>query len=355
MRALPTDISLQSEVADLVASRCTDIGSPLRNIGALQRNYFSLLFTLDTTASASYVVKIPKTDLRRRPHEGLLPITAEDHLLGRAEYESLRLMAHSWKAEDLRVSWVRPIDYIAEYNAVVTERVDAEEACLPLRKLALRHLGGNLNAGAELNALMARLAVAMRRFHDKHAMLLEFSGERVAARLHEYIQRLKAAGARLPATALVERALDRIARTNFASVETITLKGIDIRNVLVACDGHIWLVDPGKAKRAPREADLARFLFTWRILFWGTAWFPFGMIPRSQAEAAFLRAYDGNDPCDPAPLRVYLLKETLKHWFTAYDSVALKRWPKAKTAIVQRLYIDPFYHRQMVRLLRSFT
>jgi len=347
-------ISLQSTLANLVLSRFASSASGTPRIGALQRNYFSFIFAVEDAARGHYIVKIPKTDLRIRPEEGVLPLTAHDRAMGRAEYESLQVVARTWNAEDLRVNWVKPIAYIDEYNAVVTEHVAADEVYLPFRLLALRQLVGDRSAGLNLNTFMSRMGCALARFHAAHGRPISVSGAALAARLRNYVERLAASGASLPSAALIETALSQIARISSPSIETATLKGIDIRNVLVARDGHFWLVDPGKTKRAPREADLARFLLTWRILFWGTPWFSFGIVPHSQTEAAFLRAYDANRPRDPVPLRIFLLKETLKHWLTAYDSVALKPWPTVKSVLVKRMYIDRFYRRQTGRLLQTF-
>src|SRR5687767_12393872 len=114
------DAAVQSSLTALVLSECAGRVSGSPRVGPLQRNNFSVVFTLDDSARGSFVVKIPKTDLRRRPDEGLLPITPEDRLLGRAEFESLQVMIGAWKSEDVRVSWVKPVAYIHDYNAVVT-------------------------------------------------------------------------------------------------------------------------------------------------------------------------------------------------------------------------------------------
>lgn len=54
---------------------------------------------------------------------------------------------------------------------------------------------------------------------------------------------------------------------------TRTLKGLDIRNILIDKGGLLRILDPGKMKRDCIEADLARFLVTCRILYWGSMLF----------------------------------------------------------------------------------
>jgi hypothetical protein len=349
------DAVVHRVLAELIAVHHLGVAPAELRVGPLQRHTFSLLFTLDAPGHPGWIVKVPKTDLRRRPDDGIFPLTPGDRELGQAEYQSLTLMAHGWRSEDVQVGWVRAVAYIEPFNAIVTERVAAVEVCTPYRRLALAHQAGSRAAGRTLASALTRFGTALARFHDAHSAPSELTGASLLPRLREYLERVRAAGARTPSARATDRVLERLADRRWTTVQTLTFKGIDIRNVLVAPESWLWLVDPGKAKRTVREADLARFLLTWRILFWGTPWFALQAAPHRSLEAAFLSTYDGGRLREPSLLSAYLLKELLKHWATACESLALKPWSRRRRRLVSRVYIDPLYHRQMCHLLSALA
>jgi hypothetical protein len=347
---LVEDLAAFLDIARLIATRDLGLNDRDIRIGELRRHYFSLLFTIDSADHRRFVVKIPKADLRTRPGKGILPLRDEDRALGRAEFDSLQMMTREWHAEDLRIRWVHPVTYVPEWNAVVTERAAADEAYPTFLALARRALWGGSEAQRTLESTLARFGGALRRFHDVDAAAAQVSGADLAVRLRDYRERLRRAGAAAAVAPLSDAVLSRIAARRWPAIETRTFKGIDIRNFLLGPDGWIWLVDPGKSKRAPAEADLSRFLFTWRILFWGTPWFALNVTPQPSIETAFIHAYDRGRMRDRALLDVFLLKELLKHWIAAHDSLAKKGWSGVGQVVTRVLYIDRFFHHQVIRL-----
>ena len=128
-----------------------------------------------------------------------------------------------------------------------------------------------------------------------------------------------------------------------------TLKGIDIRNVLIDRQDRLYLLDPGRLKITYREADLARFIMTYRILYWGSKLLLLVREPDPKSEAAFLGSYySHSQPSCPQLIDFFLLKEQLKHWYTALDSLQRRPWPSPLKRIVAMVYVNPFYTRQIM-------
>ena len=155
---------------------------------------------------------------------------------------------------------------------------------------------------------MARLGSALGRFHQRSAQKALFRASDAIPKLQHYLRELRPiTRSHLP---------DRVAHvvSDLASYETeglqvTTLKGIDIRNVLLDERNSAFLLDPGRMKIAFREADLARFLMTYRILFWGNPLFAIGFRPDAAAEDAFLEGYYANsEPASKWLLSFFLLK-----------------------------------------------
>jgi aminoglycoside phosphotransferase (APT) family kinase protein len=196
---------------------------------------------------------------------------------------------------------------------------------------------------------MRRLGTALGRFHHAHAEPAELDVTAAGARIERYAREI-------PHTA---RNMDRLHRwlasagPVIAGRSTLTLKGIDLRNMLMDDEGAVVLLDPGRMKRTFAEADLSRFLLTYRITHWGSPWFPAVGAPDARAEAEFLAGYAaGGGRPDPRIHRLYLVKEILKHWHTALDVLSRKALGAAASALVRAVYINRFYTRQLDAELR---
>lgn len=323
--------------------------------GSLAVNYFSLTFPVDVVVAGGTrraYVKIPKEDLRGGGGR-ILPISAADRRMAEDEASSLRVLAAEWQGDDLGVSWVRLCAALPEYNAIVTHRVEAADATTEFRRLDLRRRLGVRRAAERLRSALARLGTALGRFHRRHAHKTTFRAAAELAKLERYIRQIEANPYGTQARAF-GTLRDSFPRLEFDAIEVQTLKGIDVRNVLIGAQDRLWLLDPGRMKPACREADLARFLMTYRILYWGSPMFLLGLRPDPVAEAAFLDAYHSTcPPAMPRLLGYFLVKEQLKHWHTAIYSLQLLPWPAAFKRLVAAMYVNPYYRREMATALRT--
>lgn len=324
-------------------------------LGSLATNTFSFTFPIEVKiphGSQSVFVKIPKTDMREKSYT-ILPISDADRRMAEEEIKSLGIMRDSWRADDLNVFWVRFLGTVPEYNAIVTGRIHAREALEEFRKFDMRRRFGSPEAGARLRDAMARLGAALGRFHQSQARVMKFSVRAALPKLKRYRDELSHVDASSCLTRLNEK-LEEISSLEIETLEVPTLKGIDIRNVLIDDKDALYFLDPGKMKAAPREADLARFLMTYRILYWGSKRLIFGLLPDEEAENAFLRAYYANSsPGSSQLLGFYFIKEQLKHWHTAIDSLQKLSWPRPLKRVAVSSYVNPFYRRQMMGELKK--
>lgn len=329
--------------------------APVVEIGPLSINNFSFTFSISAetpTGRRNLFVKIPKEDLRGR-QPTILPITEADRWMAKEEESSLRLLGEQWHSDDLNVRWIRVAGFLPEYNALITDRVFAQEAVTVLRGLDTRSRLGSRKAELRLRAVMARFGTALARFHRSTARPLVFRLSAATPKLEFYCQELAAkSGSPWPAR-ILER-LKSLGNVELAGFEARTLKGIDIRNVLLDEDDRIHLLDPGRMKLTFREADVARFLMTYRVLYWGSKRLIVANEPDPGGERAFLESYySAAGASSPRLLDLFLVKEQLKHWHTALDSLDRRPWPNAVQRHVARLYVNPFYSRQLARSHRS--
>lgn len=351
------DATLRRQLANLVGNACFPGYAPERiRVGPLEVNYFSVTFELelqDAGVRRGVYVKIPKTDLRRSALSRGLGATEGDPRLALEEYQSLRYLEGAWRADDVGVRYVRPLRFYEELNALVTERAYAADACRLLRRRDLARKAG-IGRGDDLaRRVLTRIGIALRRFHDKSSRASTFEVRTALPKFQRYCAELVALGADRRTCERVGAALETLRDYECRSAVTTTLKGFDIRNVLIDDVENVFLLDPGKTKENFREADLARFLITWRILYWGSPALALGLQPDRSAEEGFLQGYFGDGSKPGTVLALFLIKELLKHWRTAYDSLGLKSWSRLAKRLTAVLYIDPFYCRQLARELRT--
>jgi len=346
-------LSLARRVVEEITSQPFDMANA--EIGPLATNYFSFVFSIGISNNKrvqKVFVKIPKKDLRR-DSKAILPISPADRHLAEAEMESLRTLADQWHADDLAVSWVRLRAGFPDYNAIVTDAVQGDEALMVFRRLDLRRRLGCTKDRDRLRAAMARLGAALGRFHNANSRVTVFRMDQAIPKLEHYCREIESS-THSPVLTEVSQILQAIAGQDIGAVEVATLKGIDIRNVLIDGQDRLFLLDPGRLKHACREADLARFIMTYRILYWGSSLFFLGLRPDVKAEHAFLEAYYSNTaPPSPKLLGFFLIKEQIKHWQTALASLRLLPWPLPLKRLVAATYVNPYYTRELTKELKQ--
>ncbi|MFH2011548.1 MAG: hypothetical protein ABIJ37_02400 [Pseudomonadota bacterium] len=343
--------TVQQSLTRLIVEEIT--GQPFNEVkvtvGPLVTNYFSFVFFIETYTGRNkqrVFVKIPKEDLRQRS-KSILPITTTDRRMAWDEELSLRMLGEHWQSDDLDVFWIRLRGVFPQYNAVVTDATQGDDALAVFRRLDMNRRFGLNKDCIRLREAMARLGTALGRFHQRNAQNIVFRLNETMLKLEEYCHKIESS-IRSPWTKNVIQVLDPFSDTEIETLEVTTLKGIDIRNIQIDKQNKLFLLDPGRMKRTCREADLARFIMTYRILYWGSGLFFLRLMPDLQAEAAFLKAYYLNsDPPSPKLLSIYLVKEQLKHWHTAIDSLWRLSWPIPIKRLVEATYVNPFYKRQI--------
>ena len=199
---------------------------------------------------------------------------------------------------------------------------------------------------------MARLGAALGRFHQNSVVRKSEFRLRQEMSKYEYYCDEIAKHTRGNLLSTVMKKLRSLEDVAIPCEIAPTLKGLDIRNVLMDVNEDLHLLDPGKTKYTYREADLARFLMTYRILYWGSWLLLVFRQPSLVAEEAFLRSYYSNAEEYPKLLfKLILLKEQLKHWHNAIDSLQRRPWPSLLKRVVKSVYVDLYFKRQILTQL----
>ena len=348
-------LELSKLVAEKITRKLFDPKSVI--ISPLQTNYFSFVFSMDIKTeneSLKIFVKIPKEDLRAKG-KTILPISEGDRKMAQAEAESLRRLESEWKGDELKVHWVKLYGEIPEYNALITKAVTGLEAFNVFRRWDSRRRYGNLSDYNRLISAMGRLGAALGRFHKISAKPVNFNTDILIHKMIRYCSEIE----NHPLGTKIKSVIDDINKfggQEFSAIKVPTLKGIDIRNILIDEEDNLFVLDPGRIKLACREADLSRFLMTYRILYWGSIKFILGLKPDLKGENAFLNNYYKNSSAPSVRLlHMFFVKEQLKHWHTALESLEMRSYPAMIKRLIAGIYVNPYYVCQILTELKQIN
>ncbi len=345
-----TNKQLYNKLSEYVVDEFFAGNSSLKRIefGPLEVYCFSICFWVNATVDAKQkgvYVKIPKVILYKKENEKIMPLSSDDRKLAEDEYHSLVHLSKHWPNDEFDVRFIKPLGFVKEYNAIITERVYAKHFFKMFRKFDLQRKVNKKTDSA--HHAIYRLGKALSRFHQTSITECKFDIYGILYKMEGCCDELKSFG-------ISEKFINNIIfklRT-FKDIEiythhTNTLKGFDVRQVFIDKDGILFMLDPGKMKTDYKEMDLARFIVTCRILYWGSMLFFFRITPDKSYEESFVQAYYGDNEKPDKVLCLLTIKELLKHWRMAYTVIGLKQWPSLIKGLLKKTYIDPFYRRQI--------
>lgn len=352
---IPDNLEVHAALSALVAKQIfgLNVHSGHLLLGPLEVSDFSSVFSLDLVNSSKrrgVFIKIPKADIIRKT---IFPITAEDRKLAEEEYRSLVTLSEFWDSADIKVNFVKPLNFISNYNAIITERVYAQHLFKFFLKCDLLRKIGLAKNDDPMYDILCRIGKALAKYHQKSFKKKVFIVDETILKINNYCLLLSQFGVEQH---ILKSIIAKLAETkgyNSASHITKTIKGLDIRNILFDNNYNIYMLDPGKTKQDYNEMDLARFIVTCRILYWGSFLFFHQLSPHDSYENMFLKGYYYNDDHPGKLLIIFLIKELLKHWLMAYKVLQIKKWPMPMKRILKFTYIDPFYKNQLYRELNK--
>jgi hypothetical protein len=318
--------------------------------GPLEINDFSICFKMDVKDRSKcngVYVKIPKENLYKKSSKQITPLSTDDRKFALGEYRSLVHLLKFWRSDDINVFYVKPLTFISEYNAIVTELAYGKDLFREFRRYDVRWRLRTYETSNKMHGILFRLGKGLRRFHETSMREERFSSDATFGKVQERCFDLRSLGISCGVLDKILTSVDSLEGYFAATHRTKTLKGLDIRNVLIDKDENLYMLDPGKINEDYKEVDLARFLVTCRILYWGSIAFFLHVSPDRSYEESFLLGYFGRKETPNKVLIIFIVKELLKHWYLAHLALQLKSWPKPFKTFLRRFYIDPFYEKQI--------
>jgi len=327
--------------------------APLINfrVSELDIDYWSFIFHVnwqEGDQERGIFVKIPRFNW----HDDSIINAIRDPVaqnMGRTGFQSLTMLFNLSQVLGEGVKPVRPIAYWKDYNAILTEKVPAGELYTVIRAVYSPHIVQIRRPVLILENLLQRLGAWIARFHAH--------GEKAQQTLldtREYAPEIESFWSGVIESCSepkrAEMLANRLSQIILRSAEQIvpTVEGFEVRNILWDTSANqLYLVDPGVIKDRPRLEDLARFMVSLDVLYWGSMWFLFEYKASAALEHAFLQGYFRQGVAPGAWLRFFKTRELLKQWSAAYEVLRAKKLPKGLSGLIRKLYIDRFYFREI--------
>jgi len=320
--------------------------TPLK-LSRLIINDFSSCFYVENNEKGVYV-KIPKQDIIK---SSLTDLSLEDKILAKNEYDSLLFLNNNWINRE--VQFVNVLGYNNNHNAIFTEKVDGKDFWKIVKDADFKKKVGLDYKMKDVCSLLKKFGCA----HNLHQ--LNNIEEEKLFNWKKYIEKIRVLKNELGSpiekslSYEVEKVLELTKNLEIQSFTTKTLKGFDIRNIIYQKNGNITIIDPGILKTDFRQVDIARFLVTFKIIYWGSLRFFLGLVPSKEFEYSYLKSYKADLEYDSI-LKFIVIKELLRHWVTAERVLLFKKWNIHLKEYLKKYYISPFYTTQLNKALNDF-
>jgi hypothetical protein len=323
--------------------------------GSQELNAFSITFWVNfngTEGEHCIYVKIPKFIFYDKSINFSSPISKIDKKMAQNELNSLIFLSEDWDTT-FGVFFVKYLAYIEEFNAIITERINGSLMFKEYRKSDLQKKYKDFEDDRVISGLY-NFGKSLRSFHNKSSIESSLAFNEVTSKFESYFNFLKSCGV---SSKFFKKLYFRLTKHSMNSIDTYkanNLKGIDVRQIFFEKKDSIRIIDPGKLSKGFIEIDLARFIVTCRILYWGTFKIFFKKTPNKSYENSFLKGYFETTNHQNIKLNILIIKEYLKQWKITHEALLKRKWPYFFKFVIKRLYIDPFYKKLILEELVSF-
>jgi hypothetical protein len=325
-------------------------------ISEVEIDYWSFIFQVNWqtgNGQRGVFVKIPRNPLQKPVISQALadPLSLQ---MGQAEFLSLSRLYEFWTQHpSKRFGAIKPLIYWPEWNTIVTERVNARDLYVVLRTAAcMPRISGRLQQ-KELFLMLGSLGEWLADFQ------LDFdSTESRILDSRDYAADIEGCWQTIGSYSRHQRKIrsiaERVNQIKIQSPQTFCphLEGFEIRNVVVErSSNRLFVLDPGQINFECYLENIAGFLISLDILYWGTSWFLLRWSFFQTMHSAFLEGFTRRIQITPHWLLFFKIKELIHSWGAACLVLDRKKLPAALKVLLQSVYVDRFYIEELARCL----
>ena len=316
--------------------------------GPVELDYWSISYRL-AFPEHSIFIKIPKVE----PYQSSISHIARDARARRSaeiEFDGFRRI-HGIPDWPAGCSAVRPLEYIPGFNAIATEFHPSRDLFRVCRQAAFPGKLRSPSSAEDAHSSLRRCGRWLRHFQRAG-----HGGETLTVGSGQLLADIGAWAGEIETLCLRPRFVRQILNTlerhpwSAAFPKSRTSEGFEVRNIIVDRAGTVRLVDPGQLGWSSGLEDVAHFLVSLTMLFWGRPSLWLG-IPIARAyRRSFLDAWRAGDASVSAGVLAWFeTRELFRQWRDAYQVIARKPYSAAARRLLRAAYIDLFFMNRIRR------
>jgi len=327
------------------------------------RDYWSIILVykfkpLKENCNVHYLYcKIPKSDWNITSIDKILVYNyKQSRQMALVEFNNLRYLYNIFnECPDNSLKTIKPLDFISKFNLILTEGVvNSFEIFEFLRKIGrkrninkfplflIEKMGSWLGYVHKIGFNNFRNFPLFPTFNQQILKYKEIVkklnvNSRVKCKLFGYFEKLEKIASNLILT----------------SEKTFVIEGFEVRN-FITDKKAIYFLDPGKISIGSLYEDLARFIASLAILYWGRIDFLFEFRNESCFFEKFINGYCKyvNLNLDYFILSIYLFKQYLKLWIDGLKVLIFKQYPRFVSNLIEKIYIEHFFSKRIENILK---
>jgi len=269
-----------------------------------------------------------------RNYKSLPKRKVDDIKLSYTEFETLNYLNYNWNF--LESEYIKPLFFEEEIGAIYFPFIEGRD--LFNRNFLLKNFTNNIDS--QTNNVFKSIGISLFKYHKNTVREDILDIDNYFEKIFNLIDTVKSL-TKIKNLETIEKHTDLI-KTNYSNKLQFAncIKGFEIRNVRITDSNKIILFDPGKIKYEPLLTDLARFIVSCRILYWGSPLF-IKSFKISPLETNFLYGYKTNySSQEKMYLHIITLKTILKEWIAKYYSTVQKDIGKSSKIFLIRHYLN---------------
>jgi hypothetical protein len=305
-------------------------------------DYWSIIqtYTVLTKHGARHTVfcKMPKYEWQLRSPEQL-DLDPSAPAMARIEYDSLVKLSAVFENAEPALRVIRPLDLLSHPNAILTEGVDeAIEVYQCLRSADQ----GKHSREAALD-MVHKCGRWLGHFHGHSATSESVEPLGDLQRQLQHLRTEASQGGKYAEPLLPYLAQAEALNIEYDSEQTLISEGFEVRNFIVS-KNTIYFLDPGKLLLGSRYDDLARFLASLSVLYWGKLKLLWKTPTEDLYARTFLQGYESVYGSINRPLlKAHMVKQYLKLWLEGLKVLDFKPYPRPLKWIGRRFYLPSFF------------
>ena len=348
-----TDEKIVQLIIEKVKSKITDYYPDFKKVKIfLKLKYseirdWSIIFCIDILDNNNNIVKtiyvkIPKQARKIQSVYSVLG-NKEVHERAYGEYITLKRLTTSY-SDSSTLLVIRPLDFLDDLNAVVLEGFSGKNIYLLLQS-NFKKL-----TKIQLQNLLYYCGKWLAKVHKDWKIVSrgDIAKEKFCQTLKHYRYPINQMPKIYRKMNMVIEAYANRYKNDFNYSKM--LDGFEIRNILIGDQGA-GIIDLYEKEGFPYD-DVARFIISIKIIYWGTLWFIFKRQPDSLFIESFLNGYCSILSIPHPFIHLFLLKEILRQYSNAYLSLSDKKLASYIKRVIGKVYIDRFYQSEIKKIIR---